>query len=129
MFLRGKTAASVLAAFLLLALVLPGHAVRVPNGGSAPITLKQDGVLHAKFMDGNDSGLFRPDRSTTRAELAQILFNLMEQYPVPDTVPTFPDVPLDAWFLPAVDAMTGLGIMTGGNDGLFHPNDPFPAGR
>lgn len=128
MRLLRKTAASVLAAFLLLTLALPGHAARGPADGvsAGQITLKQGGELHAKFMDGDTGGLFRPDAPTTRAELARILFNLLEQYPTPGVVPSFPDVPRDAWFAPAVELMAGLGVMTGGEDGLFRPSDPIP---
>lgn len=127
MVLHRKTAVSALAAFLLLALILPGHAAGASEGETAArVTLKQDGAIHAKYMDGVSSGLFRPDTPTTRAELAQILFNLTERSPAPAGGASFPDVPQNAWFAPAVNAMTGLGVMTGGTDGLFHPNDPIP---
>ena len=103
-FLR-KTAASVLAAFLLLTLVLPGYAAwgLVDGAPAGQITLKGDNALHAKFMDGGANGLFRPDAPTTRAELAQILFNLLDWHPTPDAIPYFSDVPQDAWFAPAVE--------------------------
>jgi uncharacterized protein YvpB len=129
-FLR-KTAASVLAAFLLLTLVLPGYAAwgLVDGAPAGQITLKGDNALHAKFMDGGANGLFRPDAPTTRAELAQILFNLLDWYPTPDAIPYFSDVPQDAWFAPAVEVMTGLGVMTAGEDGLFHPDDPISRGE
>lgn len=37
----------------------------------------------------------------------------------------YADVPTDAWYAEAVNAMTEGGLLTGYTDGLFHPDDPI----
>lgn len=52
--------------------------------------------------------------------------------PEPPETPTFKhyaDVPSDAWYAEAVNAMTEGGLLKGYNDGLFHPNDIITAGQ
>lgn len=47
-------------------------------------------------------------------------------------MPTFrhyTDVPNDAWYAEAVNAMTEGGLLKGYDDGLFHPNDIITAGQ
>lgn len=40
------------------------------------------------------------------------------------TISPFPDVPQDVWFAKAVSAMQSSGIITGCDDGMFHPERP-----
>lgn len=42
---------------------------------------------------------------------------------------TFSDVPTDAWYAEAVNAISEGGLLTGYSDGLFHPNDPVTVGQ
>lgn len=39
--------------------------------------------------------------------------------------PTFADVDPDAWYAEAVNALINGGLIKGGTDGLFHPDDPM----
>lgn len=39
----------------------------------------------------------------------------------------FPDVPADSWYGPAVTQMAAKGLLSGGPDGRFRPNDPISA--
>lgn len=41
----------------------------------------------------------------------------------------YADVPADAWYTEAVNAMTEGGLLTGYSDGLFHPDDTISVGQ
>ena len=88
-------------------------------GLTVPVTVNSS-ASHSKYMNGGDDGLFHPADSLTRAELAQMLYAVVEQRP--ETTPTFSDVASDAWYAPAVETIAGLGIMDGGSDGAFRPD-------
>ena len=75
---------------------------------------------HVPFIHGDDSGCFRPLSSLSRAEFAQILFNT-GLYPESESG-GFPDVPSDAWYAPAVNAIWQAGLVEGGADGTYQPN-------
>lgn len=78
---------------------------------------------HFKFMDGSDDGLFHPSQLLTRSEVAQILYQLLEEKPAFSS--TFFDVPADAWYSQAVGTLEGLGLLRESEDGLFHPTQPI----
>lgn len=75
---------------------------------------------HTAYIFGDDSGCFRPLSGLTRAELAQILFN-SASYP-PAEADCFSDVPADAWYSPAVNAICAAGLVDGYPDGTYRPN-------
>jgi len=87
-------------------------------------------VLSARnLVQGVGDGLFEPDRSVTRAEMAKMLVLMMMQDPdndiafeVPQT-PTFVDVAAGTWYYPYVETAAAHGVVKGEN-GLFRPNDP-----
>lgn len=68
---------------------------------------------------GKGDGLFHPQDTLTRAELAQLLQNTLG-YLSPGGAP-FADVDPGAWYAPAVAAMDDLGLMTGAGQDLFAP--------
>lgn len=76
---------------------------------------------HIAFMTGDGNGNFRPDDSITRAEVAQIFYNLLQNQNVENTV-TFNDVPAAAWYAKAVNTMASLGIISGVGNDNFAPN-------
>lgn len=78
---------------------------------------------HTKYMSGGDDGLFHPSQSLTRAEMAQMLYNIVAERPSRGA--GFSDVPSNSWYAPAVNAMAGLGILEGYSDGSFRPNQPI----
>lgn len=89
---------------------------------TAPVMLiPQSGGEHVGYMNGTGQGLFQPGREVTRAELAQMLNAIMMDFP--EIVPSFSDVAWEAWYAPAVERVTGLGLMTG-TEGLFRPDAP-----
>jgi hypothetical protein len=73
------------------------------------------------YMSGYANGTFGAEMSITRAEVAQIFYNLLNDKSV--TVTTgFTDVPDGAWYAEAVNTLATLGIVNGVNDGAFSPN-------
>ena len=79
---------------------------------------------HSAYLAGYDDGTFGPDRNMTRAEAAQVFYNLLLDKDVPVTV-SFSDVPDDAWYATAVNTLASLGIVSGIGDGQFAPNRPI----
>lgn len=90
-----------------------------PNTPSRPAAFTVKTGAHAKYMSGVNDGLFHPSQPLTRAELAQMLYNIVSERPAAGA--GFPDVPGDAWYAQAVSAMAGLGILPGYGDGTFRP--------
>lgn len=89
-----------------------GDAVR-----PAAFTVKTGG--HTKYMSGGNDGLFHPSQALTRAELAQMLQNIVAERPAARA--SFADVPGYAWYAQAVGDMAALGILPGYGDGSFRP--------
>lgn len=79
---------------------------------------------HRAFLNGYANGTFGPDRNMTRAEVAQMFYNLLLNKDVPVTV-QFTDVPMDAWYKTAVDTLASLGIVQGVGNSQFAPDRPI----
>ena len=84
-----------------------------------PSSLTLKSGAHTKYMNGSEDGLFYPNRAVTRAEMAQMLYNIVSDRPAAGA--GFSDVPSDAWYAQAVESMAGLGILEGYADGSFRP--------
>lgn len=76
---------------------------------------------HVAYLNGNANGTFCPEGNMTRAQAAQMFYNLLLDQEVEITV-TFQDVPEDAWYAQAVNTLASLGILNGVKDGQFAPN-------
>lgn len=102
------------------------------------ITVKEDVVLYAKwieaetpdilnnvdhfaYMYGDEKGLFNPNNSITRAEVAQMFYNLLNDKGYTGA-PSFNDVSSEAWYYVAVTALSSKGVLSGYDDGSFKPN-------
>ena len=79
-------------------------------------------VLENGLMQGVEDNLFEPYSSTTRAMMAQILFN-MEGRPSTDHEPDYTDVYSGMWYTEAVRWASSEDIMEGYGGGLFGPDD------
>ena len=82
-------------------------------------------VLESGIMNGVGNGKFGPGNATSRAMIAQILWN-MEGKPVVNYAMRYTDVDADAWYAEAVRWATAQGIMNGyggADGGKFGPND------
>lgn len=87
-----------------------------------------NGVDHYAYIKGYPNGTFKPDATITRAEVSTIFYRLLTdstRKAYTTSYNTFKDVPANAWYNTAVSTMAKLGIITGGSDGYFRPNDPI----
>lgn len=75
---------------------------------------------HMAYMQGKGDGLFAPDAYMTRAEAAQMFYNLLLNKDVAITV-SFTDVDADAWYAKAVNTLASIGVIKGVGNGLFAP--------
>jgi hypothetical protein len=77
-----------------------------------------------EYMEGIAQGIFAPENAMTRAEFAQLVFNMAGGERIYDaTFPTkFSDVPADAWYAQAVEWAARYGIVNGTSETTFEPN-------
>ena len=75
---------------------------------------------HLAYLQGFPDGRFGPNQNMTRAEAAQMFYNLLLDKDVEQTV-AFTDVASDAWYAKAVHALASLGILNGVGDGEYAP--------
>lgn len=75
---------------------------------------------HLAYLAGYPGGIFGPDQNMTRAEAAQMFYNLLLEKDVEITV-EFEDVPADAWYAKPVNTLASLGILSGVGNGRFDP--------
>ncbi len=81
-----------------------------------------DYVVEQDIMQGISEKEFSPETETTRAQLAQIFYN-MEGNPEYTTDKSFSDVQnQEAWYYDAVMWAASQGIVTGYEDGTFQPD-------
>lgn len=76
---------------------------------------------HAKFMNGTGGGMFQPDRILTRAEVVQMVYNLLLETPQAEA--PYSDVKGDEWFAQALGTVWSVGLLHEGADEAFRPND------
>lgn len=87
-----------------------------------------NGEDHYAYIKGYPNGSFKPNATITRAEAASIFYRLLTdstRRTYSTSYNTFKDVPAKAWYNTAVSTMAKLGIVNGGSDGCFRPNDPI----
>ena len=76
---------------------------------------------HDQYLFGYPDGTFGPGLNMTRAEAAQMFYNLLVDQDV-TAKPVFDDVPEGAWYAEPVNVMAKLGIVEGVGDDKFEPN-------
>ena len=76
---------------------------------------------HIAYLGGYGNGLFGPDDNMTRAQAAQMFYNLLLNKNVDITV-NFSDVQGSDWYATAVNTLASLGIIRGVGGGVFDPN-------
>lgn len=89
-------------------------------------TAYNDGPLlimggHDTYLNGYPGALFKPEKGMTRAEVAQMLYNLLTTKPE-TSESKFSDVPTSQWYAVAVNALAGANVISGYSDGTFLPN-------
>ncbi len=80
-------------------------------------------VTEHSYMKGISEDTFAPQSLVTRAQIAQILFN-MEGQPAFTASGKFTDTAKDAWFFNPVMWAERTGLVKGFPDGSFQPNAP-----
>jgi len=81
---------------------------------------------HIAYINGFDDGLVHAEESMTRAQAAQVFFNLLnaEAKARYGTVENgFSDVDSGSWYNEAVSTLANMGILNGYGNGLFGPED------
>lgn len=77
-----------------------------------------------RLVNGTDDGGFHPKDTLTRAELCQLLYNALNCGAPRNTSP-YSDVSNNAWYAPAVTALSNLGLVNGTGGGRFSPEEPI----
>lgn len=77
-------------------------------------------VEHNAYLLGYGNGEFGPNNNMTRAEAAQMFYNLLREKNVTVTV-KFTDVSDDAWYATAVNTLASLGILKGVGEDKYDP--------
>ena len=81
-------------------------------------------VVHSVLEGYGNTGLMKPDSPITRAEMAQVLWNLEGRPAAHGSALAFEDVAETDWFARAVAWASSVGIFQGyGDTGLFGPDD------
>ena len=76
---------------------------------------------HDQYLFGYPDGTFGPGLNMTRAEAAQMFYNLLVDQDV-TAKPVFDDVPEGAWYAEPVNVMAKLDIVEGVGDNKFEPD-------
>ncbi|SBV95172.1 Peptidase, S41 family [uncultured Eubacteriales bacterium] len=102
---------------------LTGYAARAfSDTENSPYAAAISSLATYEIISGPGDGAFLPDATLTRGQLCSLLAQALRY--TSDHTGTFADVPADAYYAPAVEAMYAAGLVAGGGDGLFHPDEP-----
>ncbi len=82
------------------------------------------GLQYYGLIRGKDDGAYHPQDNLTRGELCQLLAAALN-CSVPQNISPYSDVAEDAWYAPAVKAMTNMGLVNGVGNGQFQPDAPI----
>ena len=80
-----------------------------------------DDVVERGLMSGTDGFRFAPQRTTSRAEMAAILYRLAGK-PTAETPDVFYDVPQGAWYANAIGWANASGVLQGVSPHYFRPD-------
>ncbi|WP_230633162.1 X2-like carbohydrate binding domain-containing protein [Paenibacillus athensensis] len=92
----------------------------------AILNMKQ---YHSAYMQGFADGTFRPEQTTTRAEIAAILARILGGQDKEAGVPSYPDVPSTHWAFSMIEFVKRTGLMIGDENGNFRPDVPLTRGE
>lgn len=79
---------------------------------------------HMAYLEGYPGSKFMPEGQMTRAEVAQMFYNLLLDKQVETTV-AFEDVADNAWYADAIHALASMGILEGREGNKFDPDTPI----
>ena len=78
-------------------------------------------VLDKGYMSGFNASEFGPEKTVTRAMVAQIFYN-MESTPAVTSGKEFPDVAYGQWYYNAITWAAANGVVSGYGDGSYQPD-------
>lgn len=110
--------AAALVLILAMILALPGFAAG--ERGEVRLSLKSSGGRHLAYLHGYEDGSFKPNGYITRAEEAQMLYNLLEERPSERA--SLADVKKTDWFYDAVGLLAAAGVIVPTESGYVEPN-------
>lgn len=84
------------------------------------VAAQLDTDSHSRYLRGYTDGTVAPDGDLTRAEAAQIFYNLLRDKSAPAEV-HFGDVAAGSWYAGAVETLAARGILCGVGGGKFEP--------
>ncbi|MGO5023852.1 S-layer homology domain-containing protein [Lawsonibacter sp. LCP25S3_G6] len=96
----------------------------LPSPNETGVSKYLDTQAHNFYLSGYPGNRFGPDDSLTRAQAAQIFYSLLNDRNVPGGA-GFSDVPSDAWYAKAVNALASLGKVSGVGENRFLPDQPI----
>ncbi len=111
----------------------PSHGASAPSTSTNPAPVPKlqcgeaviDSTRSAKLA-GYGDGLLHLEDSLTRAQMAKIIYGLLDENCIEKIVKSndgFNDVPAEAWFYTAVSALHNAGVVNGVGGGNYNPND------
>jgi uncharacterized repeat protein (TIGR02543 family) len=118
----------------------PGLAIANANAQTTTVTMPADNVVvtavvtgsgvsellntddHFMYIRGDGNNYFTPEGLMTRAEAAQLLYNLLRVKDVELTAERFDDVRPGIWYETAVNTLVSLGFIKGMPNGNFAPD-------
>ena len=100
------------------------------TGSSVPDSL--NGEDHFAYVQGYADGTVRPNTPVTRAQVATILFRLLDESVRKEYLTennTFTDVASNYWANTAISTMANMGVFKGRTADRFDPNAPITRGE
>ncbi|MFD0674621.1 S-layer homology domain-containing protein [Cohnella sp. GCM10027633] len=97
-----------------------GYEIAVSKFSAFTLVNLHDAVAHASYITGSPDGLFHPERTITRAELATLLARTIGTS-AKSNAAGFSDVPAGYWATDAIAFAKGAGLMNGDTNGRFRP--------
>ena len=100
------------------------------TGSSVPDSL--NGEDHFAYVQGYADGTVRPNTPVTRAQVATILFRLLDESVRKEYLTesnTFTDVAANYWANTAISTMANMGVFKGRTADRFDPNAPITRGE
>lgn len=83
-----------------------------------------DWVITHEVMNGFSATSFGPDKTLTRAQVVQVLYNKEGKPALNGKTSTFSDVSAGQWYTDAVTWACAQGIVSGYTDGTYKPDKP-----
>lgn len=81
---------------------------------------------HLAYIKGYPDGTVQPDGTITRAEVAMVLYRLMDEKCLDEYYTTrndFKDVLFGSWYNTCVSTLANAGVIVDSEDGFFRPNE------